>query len=405
MHFIGNNSLVLRVPTTGDKSYPPLTLAYAAGWTVLSLCVSCLCMTGAFFVMGLEVGWSKWFTVGRKSRHRSSSSDHECRERHQDHTREPVPTFNFSEHKTSIEMEDTEESSNGQWAESSSPSLQTQSQSTGYRFPPLPPSHLPTPSPPSSISAPTIKEAQAIPLNTARLSRQRWSVPANAHSALTPRMHRATARLPELTRVQSLPKHSSPLKTPLSPPAEIFEQDIKPNDPSAASTPSTHSDPSTPEPLTVWQRSMKSPLMIKLAAFLGLDVVTKAEVFKILIAGTICGWGIAGMRKSIVYRWTSWRLSCRIFHLDTDYLGQKSIVSIPYIGYTVGNVVGSVIIACAAVMIGLYIMFIILRPKLKHGWPTKLGVACVLGGAVCAMHYIAMGGELVYRTVFQLEYG
>lgn len=79
--------------------------------------------------------------------------------------------------------------------------------------------------------------------------------------------------------------------------------------------------------------------------------------------------------------------------LFADYLGQKSIVSIPYTSYTIGNVVGSVVVACAAVIVALYIMFIVLRPKLKHGWFIKVAIACILGAAVCCMHYIAMGGE------------
>lgn len=81
--------------------------------------------------------------------------------------------------------------------------------------------------------------------------------------------------------------------------------------------------------------------------------------------------------------------------LSADYLGQKSIVSIPFVSYSVGNVVGSVVVACAAVIVALYIMFIVLRPKLKHGWFIKVAIACILGAAVCCMHYIAMGGESV----------
>jgi hypothetical protein len=71
MHFIGNNSLVLHHPLEKERGYPSLTLAYAAGWTVLSLVVSCTCMIGAFFVMGLEVGWERWLGRlfgGRKRR-------------------------------------------------------------------------------------------------------------------------------------------------------------------------------------------------------------------------------------------------------------------------------------------------------------------------------------------------
>jgi hypothetical protein len=70
MHFIGNNSLSLHHPDEALYDFPALTLAYAAGWTVLSLVVSCGCMIGAFFVMGLEVGWGGWvgalFRFGRR---------------------------------------------------------------------------------------------------------------------------------------------------------------------------------------------------------------------------------------------------------------------------------------------------------------------------------------------------
>jgi NO-binding membrane sensor protein with MHYT domain len=73
-----------------------------------------------------------------------------------------------------------------------------------------------------------------------------------------------------------------------------------------------------------------------------------------------------------------------------SYLSCSQII---YTSYTIGNVVGSVVVACAAVIVALYIMFIVLRPKLKHGWFIKVAIACILGAAVCCMHYIAMGGE------------
>ena len=57
MHFIGNNSLTLRRQPVASRVYRPLTLAYSAGFTVLSLVVSCVCMIGAFFVMGLDIHW------------------------------------------------------------------------------------------------------------------------------------------------------------------------------------------------------------------------------------------------------------------------------------------------------------------------------------------------------------
>ena len=59
----------------------------------------------------------------------------------------------------------------------------------------------------------------------------------------------------------------------------------------------------------------------------------------------------------------------------------------PYIAYKISYVIGSVIIACGAVCIALYIMFVVLRPKLKHTWFSKLLVAAILAVAVCAMHF------------------
>lgn len=64
----------------------------------------------------------------------------------------------------------------------------------------------------------------------------------------------------------------------------------------------------------------------------------------------------------------------------------------PYVAYKAPYVVGSIIIASGAVIIALYIMFIMLRPKLKHNWLSKIGVAIILSIAVCAMHFC---GKLV----------
>ena len=73
-----------------------------------------------------------------------------------------------------------------------------------------------------------------------------------------------------------------------------------------------------------------------------------------------------------------------------DYIGQLSIIGIPYVAYKVSYVVASVIIACGAVTIALYIMFIMLRPKLKHTWFAKIVVAAILAVAVCGMHFTGM---------------
>lgn len=39
-------------------------------------------------------------------------------------------------------------------------------------------------------------------------------------------------------------------------------------------------------------------------------------------------------------------------------------------------------------------MFIMLRPKLKHSWLSKIAVAIIMAGAVCGMHYTAMLGTV-----------
>ena len=63
------------------------------------------------------------------------------------------------------------------------------------------------------------------------------------------------------------------------------------------------------------------------------------------------------------------------------YIGQRSITSIPHVSYSAGLVVASVVIACTAVVVGLWLMFLVLKPKLQHSWYKKLGVAIVLGSA------------------------
>lgn len=116
-------------------------------------------------------------------------------------------------------------------------------------------------------------------------------------------------------------------------------------------------------PLTKRERALR---------FFGLDIVTLSDIIKVVLTGTFAGWGVAAMH----------------------YIGQVSINDIPYIGYRVAYVVGSVIIASGAVCVALYIMFIMLRPKLKHSWISKILVAVILAGAVCGMHYTAMMGTI-----------
>ncbi|KAL7409215.1 hypothetical protein BDY24DRAFT_445093 [Mrakia frigida] len=98
--------------------------------------------------------------------------------------------------------------------------------------------------------------------------------------------------------------------------------------------------------------------------------VTKIEMTKVVCAGTVAGFGIAGMH----------------------YIGQRSINSIPYISYSPFLVALSVVLACLSVIAGLWTMFLVLKPKLRHSWLKKFGVACVLGSGTSLMHYTAMLG-------------
>lgn len=72
MHFIFNNSLSLHHPLQDRKNYPALRLAYNPGFTVLSLIVSCLAMTVAFFIMGTSL--QDWWCLPGSGRRRRGSS-------------------------------------------------------------------------------------------------------------------------------------------------------------------------------------------------------------------------------------------------------------------------------------------------------------------------------------------
>ncbi|GAA5948147.1 hypothetical protein JCM3765_007129 [Sporobolomyces pararoseus] len=98
--------------------------------------------------------------------------------------------------------------------------------------------------------------------------------------------------------------------------------------------------------------------------------VSKAGVAKILGAGVICGGGIAAMH----------------------YVGQVSINSVPRITNDWYTIFASILIAMLAVSLGLYILFVVFRPKLQHSWYKRLAVAMILGAGVTAMHFVALVG-------------
>lgn len=73
-----------------------------------------------------------------------------------------------------------------------------------------------------------------------------------------------------------------------------------------------------------------------------------------------------------------------------DYVGQVSINSVPKVNNVAYIVFLSILIAMVAVTVGLFLLFVVLRPKLQHSWYKRLGVAMILGLATSLMHF----GEL-----------
>ncbi|BGP02337.1 MHYT domain signaling protein [Rhodotorula toruloides] len=93
-------------------------------------------------------------------------------------------------------------------------------------------------------------------------------------------------------------------------------------------------------------------------------------VAKILLAGIVCGGGIAAMH----------------------YVGQVSIDSVPLVTNSWYMVFLSVLIAMLCVTVGLYILFVIFRPKLQHSWYKRIIVAGILAVGVTLMHFVALLG-------------
>ncbi|GAA5983157.1 hypothetical protein JCM10908_000176 [Rhodotorula pacifica] len=102
----------------------------------------------------------------------------------------------------------------------------------------------------------------------------------------------------------------------------------------------------------------------------GAAKVSAWGVVKILIAGIVCGGGIAAMH----------------------YIGQVSIDSVTRVTNDWYTVFLSVLIAMVCVSIGLYILFVVFRPRLQHSWLKRILVAAILAVGVTLMHFVALLG-------------
>ncbi|WVW79789.1 hypothetical protein I302_101759 [Kwoniella bestiolae CBS 10118] len=495
MHFVFNNALSLHHPMMDEKSYPALYLSYDPGFTVLSLVVSCLAMTTAFFVMGTQLrDWliwpshkkdrldsrrdspskveaaddygkwkkshkkvlrrgtlgvgaflaqassmTKWSLMdldgspnlegggqGRPLKHKSPNWKDEVEGMYSPvqggsermfGDDQALQELDFRLGKDAVRQElerragastptSTRASQHGSIAPSQhsitplpviyAPSSRRSSVAStqllplpspdvftpGFNFPPkIEPDYTsstnlisPPPNGNGRTPSPTFGESE--PTYQPLPERRRASLPANV---LAPR-DRPSWGGPSTTlaRIQSLPEGDLEPSSSVSGGSiassdekKLSKQSPPPKSITARLSSYTGKSENT---LERTQKKVKlvarSTKLTRLGMFLGFDVVTPTEILKIVITGTIAGFGVAGMH----------------------YIGQASITGLPYVAYHPAYVVGSIIIACGAVVIALYIMFIMLRPKLKHTWLSKICVALILAIAVTCMHFCGMMG-------------
>ncbi|WVQ94459.1 hypothetical protein IAU59_001538 [Kwoniella sp. CBS 9459] len=500
MHFVFNNALSLHHPMMDQRSYPALYLSYDPGFTILSLVVSCLAMTMAFFVMGTRLkDWlilpgqrrkdqmkrrgsptkveaddygkwkkshkkivrrgtmgvgalfsqasqaAKWSLMDGDQPRRTSLRDklsgigkdatwnEEAQGIYSPRTEtcddiigddEALKELDFRFGKDAVRMELERRagaSTPTSTITSKPPSILHPPGSSGHLATPLPviyasssrrgstvsnpvetpgdvfvPGfHFPNKAEPDYDAMPSLYQGGSGQLSTAFPMRDMSST-AGPEGLFAYQSDRRRASLPSnmLVTHRDRPSYSGPSST-LARIQSLPEGDLEPATVSSQhSKRSSYDGKNAPEvtPRSIIarlssyssrtdqqsERTKKVRLVsrttrwTRIGMFLGLDVVTPVEVLKILITGTIAGCGVAGMH----------------------YIGQASITGLPYIAYTPSYVVGSIIIACGAVMIALYIMFIMLRPKLKHTWFSKICVALILAVAVTCMHFCGMMGTV-----------
>ena len=457
MHFVFNNALSLHHPMQDMRMYPSLYLQYDAGFTVLSLVASITAMTLAFFIMGtdmhdwftlpgkrrkrdekrkknggdeygrwkkthkggrnkgsesgmglgigalletagkvakwslVDTGENRWSSIGKKGDKMDEGNDWEMEgdgvTMKRDKTLDEME-FRLGKQAVRAELDKRR-------APTPTPSTidgSIHDPNHGAILPDMPPSifnpnyrrgSLPVNQPLSAQSdmfTPGFNDSVRNVTNdstTGLLQDNPWT---SVDSGFEPYKRRAS--LPTVTfggrpeqnlrpptnlaRIQSLPEPEVELDTY---PVDRRNSEISRHSPNIKSQLDAHQEDHNPQGP---RKTLTRRAFGKVEVFLGFDVVTTTDIIKIFITGTIAGFGVAGMH----------------------YIGQASISGMPYIAYRPEYVIGSVIIASGAVCIALYIMFIMLRPKLKHTLWSKLAVAVILAAAVCLMHFTGMQGTV-----------
>ncbi|GAA5872863.1 hypothetical protein JCM8547_005721 [Rhodosporidiobolus lusitaniae] len=279
MHFVGNQAVTLRFPSPWDGNGVPLS--YNAGFTILSLVVSCLSMIIAFSFIGLRIGAPRWRSRLTDEEQASSRASEKSLSPDEDGFEDEVPDMGgngFGENKDVAP--------------------------TGAAF-----------DPDLKVESPN--------------QQTRFNIPGAGRKM----------SLAGTAFAVSLPRKGGPKEREKQREPEKDDEDDEASEDGGDFGVHAAS-------LSAW------------------------GVAKVLIAGIVCGGGIAAMH----------------------YVGQVSINSVPRVTNDWYMVLISVLIAMACVSVGLYILFVIFRPKLQHSWYKRIIVAIILGVGVTLMHFVALLG-------------
>ncbi|BGP40448.1 hypothetical protein JCM10450v2_004430 [Rhodotorula kratochvilovae] len=286
MHFVGNQAVTLRFPPPWEGTGAPLS--YNAGFTILSLVVSCISMIIAFSFIGLRFNAPRWRSRLTDEERGSSAS---------------------SEKSAIAAPEDDDELAVSEGADRKSPTM-----ATGAAF------------------DPDLKVDTSVDPSQ---QQTRFHLPTGRKHSIAPAAFSVT--LPKRGAEKGTSSFADEKRT------QRRDDDDDEED--------EHSSDGGDFGV-------------------GAAKVSLWGVTKILLAGIVCGGGIAAMH----------------------YIGQVSINSVPRVTNNWYTVFLSVIIAMFCVTVGLYILFVIFRPKLQHSWYKRIIVAGILAIGVCLMHFVALLG-------------
>ncbi len=115
--------------------------------------------------------------------------------------------------------------------------------------------------------------------------------------------------------------------------------------------------------------------VVACAAGLSLLSAKTAGIVKLLSAGTITGLGVAGMH----------------------YTGMAAMIMPASISYNMPLVYASIAVAIAAATVALWLAFNL------RGFLQRVGSACVMGLAVCGMHYTGMAAVTMAHQTMEVS--